>query len=886
MDDLFALFLVLLLALFLGSVLGLIAFFRLGALAARLRIAEATLAHLEGNIRTRTVAQAPVGAPPPAPAPHMPPQAARAAPPPQAPQPAAPKPSRGPVLAGVEQMVAANWFVWLGGALIALGIVFLLSYAIERRFFGPPAQLASAYLLGAALFAGAEWARRARSITQSTSQVRRVPAILAGAALFAFFAATYAGYANFKLLDVRWAFFLMALSSLAGMFTALRYGRALAAIGLAGGYLAPALVHVSSPSATALFGYLLFLSACGVAVIRLQRWRGFVWLVGAGALIWSLVRLDRAFPAGDQQAAAIYLVLLAALGFAFAWDHARAPLKFQSWWNVRAAWTEAVLGAHVIAAAAMVSLILLANRSGYPLPVMLAIAALCVLTCAAAFWRDAFALAPLGAAALALIAQAGWPFAAPGAPARAGEFFTAASALAFVFSGGGWLVMVKGHVKGPGAALAALGPIAVLLLSHEKAESLRSPVLWSGMALLLAALNAGALQRVAHSYGGVDKVPGPSAAFALGASSGAILTILFALRNQPLWAPAALTLLAPSMVWLDLRFRLPALRFAIGAVALIALWALGPSFSIFEMRISPTPIANEILPVYGVAIAALWSAGALYRAGGVSAEARMVQTLEASALVLAAFGLAIEIRHLATGGDINAARISLTEIGGDAIAWLGLAIGLVARFGPKPRAMIRWGETIFAALAGFLLLFLALLAANPWWGDGPAAVFGPPVFNSLLVAYGIPGAQFALYAMLQHRLGLIERAAAAGVAAAVLVFVNITLEVRRLYHPLAMADAPVGQWEAWSLTAAWVTFAAALWALGLIRGKPSLRYCSVVVLTLSIIKALGFDLIALDGVLRVALLLGLGAAALAMAWTYQKLVAPRTAADPNIIPPR
>jgi uncharacterized membrane protein len=879
-DDLFALFLLLLLVLFLGSVFGLIAFFRLAGVSERLRAAEAKLAQLEQMLRARSETPAP------------PPQAApQPAAPPPAPQPSAPpaaavRPARRPALAGLERMVAANWFVWLGGALIALAIVYLLRFAIERGVFGPPAQLAGAYLLGAGLFAGAEWARRAPSIAQAKTQVRRLPAILAGAALFAFFAATYAGYANFKLLDVRWAFVLMALASLAGLFIALRYGRALAAIGLAGGYLAPALVQAAAPSATALFGYLLFLSACALATIRLRRWRGFVWLVGAGALMWSLIWLDRAAPGSEQTAAAVYLVLLAALGFAFAWDEARAPLKFQSWWNVRAAWTESALAAHVIAAAALLALVALADRAGYPLAVLLALAAACALTCAAAFWRDGFALAPLGAAALALLALSGWPFAAPGAPVREGEFFAVASALAFVFSAGGWLVMVKGHVKGPGATLAALGPLSVLLISHEKAEALRSPVLWSGMALLLALLNAGALQRVARAYGGVDKTPGPSAAFALGASAGAILTILFALRNQPLWAPTALTLLAPSMAWLDLRFRLPALRAAIGVITLIALWALGPSFSIFDYTLAPAPIVNALLPVYGVAIAALWSAASLYRAGGVSADARVVQALEASVLVLAAFGLAMEVRHIATGGEITAARVSLAEVGADAIAWLGVAIGLAARFGPQPRRVIFWGEAAFAALAGLTLLFVAVLFANPWWGDAPSPTAGPAVFNTLLVAYGIPGALFAVYAIIQRRRGLALRATAAGLAATVLLFVNLTLEVRRLYHPQDMAGPDVGAWEAWSLTAAWICFAAALWALGLIRGKPSLRYSSVVVLILSIIKALGFDLAALDGVLRVALLLGLGVAALAVAWTYQKLVAPRAAGDPNIMPPR
>jgi len=122
----------------------------------------------------------------------------------------------------------------------------------------------------------------------------------------------------------------------------------------------------------------------------------------------------------------------------------------------------------------------------------------------------------------------------------------------------------------------------------------------------------------------------------------------------------------------------------------------------------------------------------------------------------------------------------------------------------------------------------------------------------LLAAYGIPAALFAAYAMLRRRQGMRHRGAIVGAMAALMAFLNITLEVRHLYHPTDMGTAGVGQWEAWSYTAAWIAFAAALLGLGLIRRQPSLRYASLIVLLAAIIKAFGFDIHALNGVLLAA----------------------------------
>jgi uncharacterized membrane protein len=869
-----------------------VAFVRTARLREALALAEARLRALEETIEALR-ADGSVLVPPPAatPAPAEA-QAFRAEPaePPIAARASEPEalPARPTWAARWERTLASNWLVWIGGVFIVLAVVFILRFAIDEGWFGPPAQLASAYLLGAALLAGAEWTQRRSFAALADTQLRRLPTILAAAGLFAVFAATFAGYANFALLDVRAAFVLMALSALLAILLSLRFGAWLAALGLGGGYVAPALVRFDQPSPPALFGYVLALTAAALTVIRLRQWRGFVWLAGGGAVVWGAAWLASPMGASSHGAGAFYLVALTALGLGFAWREAETPLSSGRDGRLLPRWRESMLAAHVLAAAAALVLLLILWFGPYSPAVVTAIVAFCALTAIAASAGEGFVLIALGAAGLGVAMLWLWP--SPTATAANGAIvmlIRAAGALGFVFSAGGWLMMARNRRAGFGAALAALGPILVIVATHHAAGYLRGPLVWSGAALMLAAINTFALERMARRLGGLDRAPGASAAFALGAACASVFAIYFALERQGLWLSMALALMAPVMARIDVRFRLPALRLAISLLGAVVLWRMLLVTQPVDHPISRTPLFNEILPTYAIAAISFWSAAWLYRSAAVTT--RIIAALEVAALVLAAAGVSLEVRHIATGGDLQASSVSLGEMGGYALAWLGFALSLAARFGARPRPVIFFAELTAAGAAALLVLVFGGLVLNPWWGDAPSAAPGWPILNVLLVAFGLPAALLGAYAILKRRQGFAERAAIAGAAAVVFVFLNVTLEVRRLFHPFDMAAAAMRPLEAWAYTAVWVAFAGALLSLGLMRRKPSLRYASLAVLLAAIIKAFGFDMSALTGVLRALSYLGLGAAIIAVALVYQRFVFPRGLAgkpDANLIPPR
>ena len=618
-------------------------------------------------------------------------------------------------------------------------------------------------------------------------------------------------------------------------------------------------------------------------MIKLRQWKGFVWLAGGGALVWALYWLDTPFGSHDLEPAAFFVVALAALGIAFAWSDANAPVEIS---RAGIKWKEPMLAAHVIAAAAAFILFNLVDRAHTP-PAIAAILAFCAMAAVVASVREGFALMPLGAAALGILVISEWP----GLPVRGARempadinlLFRAAGALGFIFSGGGWLMMARNRRTGFGAALAALGPIGVVVAAHESVGFMRAPFLWIVPALFLAGLNTFALERFVRKLGGVDRAPGAAAAFSLGAAASIIFAVYFALERSGIWLTLAFAALIPAMAWLDLRFRLPALRIAISLTLVVVMFGLTLGFD--PLQIGPTLIFNAMTPGFGLSALALWGAAWLYRRTSVAT--RVANALEASAIVAAAVGISWTVRHLATGGFLIAPYISLAETGGYATTWLGAALAFAARFGPKPRFVLFWSEAAFAFFGAAIALWCGVFALNPWWGPYPSLVPGWPILNILLVAYGIPAALAAAYAILKRRQGMERRARAAGIVAMVLAFLNVTLEVRRWFHPADLAQPPIQPLEAWAYTAAWVVFAGALLAIGLIRQRPSLRYASLGVLIIAIVKAFGFDMGALTGILRALSYFGLGAAIIGVALIYQRYVFPRAFAknEPDSISP-
>ena len=241
----------------------------------------------------------------------------------------------------LEQSLAGNWLIWLGGTALALGGAFLLKSAIDAGFFGPMMRVTAAIIVGAAMIAAGEWARRTRRYDESpdqgldqTEEKNKInaawrnsaaPAVLAGAGGSTIYGAIFAAYGIFNLLPSLAAFVLLVAACIGMLVLAvLHRAPAVAALGLVGAYLSPLLTASGDPAANALFLYIFGVSGAGLVVARTMSWRSIAYIALAGGFFWPLLWLI----AAGSPAFGLYIYLPAYLALAgfVAWDDAGAPL--------------------------------------------------------------------------------------------------------------------------------------------------------------------------------------------------------------------------------------------------------------------------------------------------------------------------------------------------------------------------------------------------------------------------------------------------------------------------------------------------------------------------------------------------------------------------------
>src|SRR5262249_19269978 len=158
-----------------------------------------------------------------------------------------------------------------------------------------PVRVALGALLGIALSIGADRLnRREAAREQLPTAPSYVPPALAAAGAATLFASIYAAYALYGLLSPAPAFVLLAMIAGATAAQSLRHGPLVAALGLVGAYVVPALVSSDAPHALPLFTYLAVATAGALALLRHRAWWWLACLTITGALLWVPLWLNAA----------------------------------------------------------------------------------------------------------------------------------------------------------------------------------------------------------------------------------------------------------------------------------------------------------------------------------------------------------------------------------------------------------------------------------------------------------------------------------------------------------------------------------------------------------------------------------------------------------------
>jgi uncharacterized membrane protein len=786
--------------------------------------------------------------------------------------------------------LASRWLVWLGAVALAVGGFFLVKYAIDRDLLGPAVRVSLGGLFGALLVVAGEWLRQ-RPLARNLAMVRpsQVPPALTSAGLAMAFASIYAAYALYDFLPALVAFVLLggvaaaavALSHLQGPFVAL--------LGILGGYLVPAIVSTQQPNAVALFSYVLVLTAGALAVVRYKAWWWLAWLALLGAVLWPILWMLSVWQARDAPVLSVYLLLLVGL-FVFirrdygATTRASEPFDLA---DIIEAMPQPDLVVWAAATMTAVLVFALVRMDGYTFISLAALGVLCLFYLVTGRREPRFEGLAVLAAVLAAAVLATWHLPwivesgadilaiedrnyvldwGPIVPPALEIFVGVSLALAALFGAAGFIALWGARLPAFWAALSAATPVIIFAVAYWRIEGFAHNLAWTPVGLALAALLLVAAQRV-ERHRDAAGMAGALGAYAVAVVAALGLALTTALEQA--WLTVALAVQLPALAWIEARLRLKAVRTVALILASIVLVRLVLNVEILDYPLGTVPGLNWMLYGYGLPLLAFLDAARRFRA---RADDRLVTVLEAGALVFGVLLVTLEIRHIIEG-SLDAANYSLLEKSLQSIAWLAIAYGLFRVHQRNGRAVPLWGWRILAGMATTHVVLLQATVFSPLATGDPVGEW--PVLNLLLLAYGVPGVFGILFYRAASRLDMTLVARLAGVLALALFFIELSLEVRHAFHgsDLTLGRTTDAEWYVYSV--AWLAYAGVLLALGLWRDSAALRWASLALVMLTVVKVFVFDMSELTGLYRAASFLGLGLALVGIGYLYQRFVLPR-----------
>lgn len=770
----------------------------------------------------------------------------------------------GPPLAGefpgfnplnfVEQF-KARWMVWLGGLCISLAGVFLVKYSIDQGYLGPLARVTLGLVTGIVLHIAAEWWRSRNSERYGSI------AALAGGASITLFAALLAALHLYHLWPPIVVFVCLAAVSIATMWLALLHGPILAILGILGAYLVPVLVDTGSQNINGALLYSLIISA---SAFLLMRWvyRSWLWWgTMAGGLFWfSIAVLQN--QAGSW--VAIYLtvfgyLMLALQGGDFLLQTATARAagaRFFRGKDISFLTDHRSLSLLILIAAQCYVMI---SNPDWPAGIMQWLP-LAVLVLVASRHNQNHEILPwlalLGYAAAIIVAVSqqsnAWTreaFQDANQPA----FMLLLLAIALTFSAFSYWNRKKVASANLNASLTWLAPVVCMAVIYLCQKEIRGDLSWGLGVLLLGAIYAVvAAQEMQKGRKGQNTawlIIATHAAYSMAA------TIMFSQASLTL----ALALQVVSLVWISQRFALSHIDYVIKAVVAVVVMRLTLNPWLFTY---PDEV-HWSLWTYGGSFAAVATGAWL-----CTSKTNLRPWLEGAAIHLLILFLNTELRYWFYDGQVFAYQYSFNEAAINTNLWAAMAMIYLRR------SYVAFSARKVYEIAAYVLMFMAVLnfvrlltLGNPLFGH--QVVSSRPIWNGLLVAYGLPVLMWLVssrYFVENFRKGF-------QLFAVFSFWFFVSVEIRHLWQggENLRLTMPVSDGELYSYSLAWLLIGVAAFVFGIVRQHKNSYQAGLALLGLVIAKIFILDMADLQGILRVLSFMGLGLCLLGLAFLHQYL---------------
>lgn len=774
---------------------------------------------------------------------------------------------------GFEMEFGAKLPVWVGGIALALAGFYLVKYSIDIGLLSPSVRLSIGALFGIALLFVGHKIRKREGFANGT----RIAQALSGAGIADLYICVFTATNIYHLIPTTLGFCGMAVVTATAVILSLRHGAPIALLGMVGGFLTPALMGSTEPSAPLLFGYLYVVVAGLMTVIRRQGWWTLGLLTVAASFLWVAVWLMGSTFAADD-AIWLCLFMLLVLGTVFGISSYKQSPDIAA--DTVAELSQPVpLLNNIVALAALGLFGCVMTKSGYGLMEWGLFYMLSAGTIAMAYFRhQAYSFLPWASMVMNGLMILTWPSPAPENLAvlllTFSLLYVACGYLLQKYSGRPfyWGSTVVGASTG-------FYVLAYTLL-HDRLVVPGGIYFWGALAFAFATVGLYCLVKIMRTLNtGHPEKQHLLSVYAVGITAFVSLGLMIVLDRFYFTAALAAEVLA--LAWISTRVDIPNLRRIAGLVAVIFIFLTLPQLfvgvnvlmrALFDSRISSQDIAGGHPLIQMGLPALLFLAAALQLLR--KEDGRLVEAFETIGIIFAAIAGRYLVYHIMYPGQntlqVHAGFVerglitNIVFLSGFACLWIG------NRFG---RQVFFMAGLVISLMAVFRVCYLDLVLHNPLWHSNQN-VGGLPLLNGLLLTYGMPALWIMHMARTLPSPYKENWGRELGILAFLFSFVLVSFEVRQFYHG-GILTGRAENLEVYTYSAIWLLFGLALLFFGTLRNIKIMRVASLCLMVLTVGKVFLYDASELTGLFRVFSFLGLGLSLLGLSWFYSRFVFPK-----------
>lgn len=779
--------------------------------------------------------------------------------------------SHVPAKTSVEQQLGAKLAVWIGGIALVLAVFFLIKYSVEKNLLSYNTRVILGLLLGIALL----YASNFLHVKPNSPGNLRICQSLAGSGVTILYIVTFAATILYKLIPEFIGLLGMGIITTIAVIMSLRLGAKVAIFGLVGGLITPLLLGISSVSWQIIFIYLYVIFLGFMIVINLQNWWFLAVPAQLGVILWAIICVIKSsYPALER--ISIYIgVFLLAISITTIITSMYAYVRESSSPNKLSSTIKIVNYLGVFLPTILIAMITFILK--FPLPMLLIFGIMIVKSSYLAYLdSELYSFAPIATAITNLILLQGWSIGNE-------KMFC----LHLLTSGCIYLTLGYfnlWHTNSPLLWGKFLGFIGILgFLSgynyfRNYLSLFASSWFWCSLAIFLGLISLYSLYQIYTKYSN-DKIYKQDLLGIFAGIATIFISIGLAIQLEPKYFLIAVSGEILIISWFNNHIDIKALRFIGMLLTYIMVILMLPQFNLllnlimhglFEINLTYQETFQVIAsPQIQFGIPAIMIIIASYFLN-LKKQYNLVKKLDlltVCLMIVTAYYLKVNILDPKIAQVTNniLERAFITNI----LFVYGIACLIFGRIAAR--------STMF--YSGILLCICALIRIgykdlwlyNPLWVE--TTVYGWPIFNSLMLSFGLPliWTWLAVQQLKLNNQGNWENYAHWIMLSLLLALVSFN--IRYMFqganiNPTAIAT----NIELYSYSIAWLSIGIFTLILGIIKRDKLLRYTSMGLILITVLKVFLYDISELQGLYRVFSFFGLGLSLIVLSWIYNRFV--------------